>query len=115
MTYEQIMSILESLKEEQLLEIWNYFCQDNARYDDMVYELDEDFFESHFDSPYESVRATLMGEVSFNDTYIKFNAYGNLESFSNLMPYIYLEDMVEHFEENPVEFEDYLITVGYMF
>ena len=51
----------------------------------------------------EAARATYFGKIeSWNDEYIKFNAYGNLESMSEYevlgeIDY-YLEDIYEHDE-----------------
>ncbi|MBD5381907.1 hypothetical protein [Clavibacter sp.] len=45
------------------------------------HDFDEDFFEVYFSNPMEAVRAWHFGgDNSWNDDYIKFNAYGNLET-----------------------------------
>ena len=52
--------------------------------DDLDYkENDEDFFNTYFEGkPMEAVRATYYGDYNYMDEYVKFNAYGNLESAS---------------------------------
>lgn len=46
-------------------------------------ENDENFFDTYFNGrPMEAVRAASYGEYNYNDEYVKFNAYGNLESAS---------------------------------
>lgn len=48
-----------------------------------VYENDDFFFDSFFsDNPAEAVRAAYFGNYSFNDDYVRFDGYGNLESLS---------------------------------
>lgn len=47
------------------------------------YDFDEEFFETflHDASPYEISRMTYFGKIhSWGDPYIRFNAYGNLET-----------------------------------
>lgn len=47
------------------------------------YENDEDFFNTYFErNPNEAVRATYYGDYKYMDTYVRFNAYGNLKSAS---------------------------------
>ena len=49
------------------------------------YSNDEEFFELFFSNkPMEAVRATHYGEYNYNDNYVRFNGYGNLESVDNL-------------------------------
>lgn len=48
-----------------------------------VYENDENFFEMFYpEKPYEAVQAAYYGEYNYNDEYVRFNGYGNLESLS---------------------------------
>ena len=51
--------------------------------DEEIFSFDEEFFNVFFSSPIDAVRATYFGKIeSWNDEYIKFNGYGNLESLS---------------------------------
>ena len=46
--------------------------------------FDEEFFET-LESPMEAARATYFGDIkSWNDTYIRLNIYGNLESTNEI-------------------------------
>lgn len=48
-----------------------------------VMENDEEFFNTYFEGrPMEAVRAAHYGEYNYNDDYVRFNGYGNLESLS---------------------------------
>ena len=45
---------------------------------------DEEFFNTFFyNNPTESVRCAFYGNYNFCDKYVKFNGYGNLESFND--------------------------------
>ena len=62
-----------------------------------VWENDEEFFNTFFaDKPEELARAIYYGDFNYNDEYVKFNGYGNLESFSE---YGYEKLLKENIEE----------------
>jgi len=47
-------------------------------------EFDDYFFKDYFTDPQEAARATFFGDIdNWMDEYIRFNAYGNLESASD--------------------------------
>ena len=47
-----------------------------------VFENDEWFFEDFFSNNQEAVRAAIYGNYNYTDEYVKFDGYGNLESFN---------------------------------
>ena len=48
------------------------------------YENDEDFFNTFFyNNPTEAVRSSYYGNYNYCDKYVRFNGYGNLESFND--------------------------------
>ena len=45
---------------------------------------DEDFFNTFFyNNPSEAVRSAYYGDYNYCDKYVRFNGYGNLESFND--------------------------------
>lgn len=59
-------------------------------------ENDENFFDTYFNGrPMEAVRAASYGEYNYNDEYVKFNAYGNLESASENDVIKEMEDSID--------------------
>ena len=63
----------------------------------MVFDNDDWFFEEFFnDKPHEAVRAALYGDYEYNDEYVQFDGYGNLQSFSW---YDYKELLEKHIDE----------------
>ena len=48
------------------------------------WENNEEFFNTFFvNNPTEAVRASFYGDYSYCDDFVKFNGYGNLESFND--------------------------------
>jgi hypothetical protein len=67
-----------------------------------VHENDEDFFNTYFDgNPMEAVRAAHYGSYSYNDDYVRFDGYGNLESLTE-------GDMERELKDNVDDIIDYL-------
>lgn len=66
--------------------------------------FDEEFFEIFFENPMDAARAVFFGNIqNWNDDYIRFNAYGNLESMSDYEYDRMLEDGLEEIVEVAVE------------
>ena len=77
-----------------------------------VYENDEEFFNMFFEGkPAELARAIYYGDFNYNDEYIKFNGYGNLETFSKYDYEELLEENIEEITENLIEYAEY-ISIG---
>ena len=65
--------------------IYNEYCSEHGDGDNVFEYFDEDFFKVFFDgeNPMDVARAVYFGNIqSWEDEYIRFNAYGNLETFS---------------------------------
>lgn len=63
----------------------------------VMYENDEEFFDLFFrDKPMEAVRACYYGNYNYNDPYVKFNGYENLESYNETD---YLDLLVSHIDD----------------
>ena len=83
MTFERFEEKFSELWFSERLAIYNNYCLEYCSGDDMIYEFDDEFFDMYFSSPMDAARATFFGKIeSWNDEYIRFNAYGNLESLS---------------------------------
>lgn len=78
--------MIEKLKEELTIEELREMAQDVNSWDGELenldyYENDEEFFEMFFaDKVDEAVRAVCYGNYNYTDSYVRFNAYGNLDS-----------------------------------
>lgn len=70
-----------------------------------VYFNDEEFFDMFFENkPMEVARAIYYGDFNYNDDYIKFNGYGNLETFSEYEYEELLKENIEEIIENLIKY-----------
>ena len=90
--------------EEILLDVvselnsWNG-CLDNLDF----WENDEEFFNTFFDNPMEAIRATYYGNYNYNDDYVKFNGYGNIDSYSEYERIEEIKDNIDDIVDNLIE------------
>lgn len=69
-----------------------------------VYENEDYFFNTYFnDNVIEAVRAVSFGDYNYSDDYVKFNAYGNLESLSEYEYAELLDDYADEIAEKYLE------------
>jgi hypothetical protein len=92
---QQIIDTINEMTEGELVELNNDYCRSASYHDNEVYENDEDFFATYFDNNViGAVQAVSYGNYNYSHTYVKFNGYGNLESFS----YFRVDDLCENVE-----------------
>ena len=101
-----LASFVDALGEKDLVSIWNEYCTEN-RLDDFIYLNEEDFFLENFSNPYEVVQRISFGKYDYNDKYVVFNGYANLETFSDPEEQVYKSDLVEWLMDNVGVAEDY--------
>lgn len=100
-TIEAITDFLNELNSGELVSIHNEYCQSVNYSDDEIYTNDEEFFEMFFEGKaMEAVRAVSFGDYRYNDDYIVFNGYGNLETFNNPETHIDIPAMAADILEN---------------
>lgn len=81
-TFDLFCEKWEELTNSEKINLFIDYCNYEGC-DDMLYIFDDDFFDVFFEGrPLEAVRAAHFGNISWNDEYIKFNGYGNLETLS---------------------------------
>ena len=103
-----LVEFLQSLDSEKLFYIHNEVIQENGFYDDELFYNDEDFFNTYFENKVmEAVRSCHYGDYNYNDEYIKFDGYGNLETFSGyeIHDYILFDEIADYMIDN----EDYSV------
>ena len=90
--------------EETLLDVvselnsWNG-CLENLEF----WENDEEFFNTFFNNPMEAIRATYYGDYNYNDDYVKFNGYGNIDSYSEYERIEEIKDNIDDIVDNLIE------------
>ena len=91
--------------EETLLNVvselnsWNG-CLENLDF----WENDEEFFNTFFDNPMDAIRATYYGNYNYNDDYVKFNGYGNIDSYSEYERIEEIKDNIDDIVDNLIEY-----------
>ena len=97
-----IKSVLKDMTNSQLLNLWDTYCNNSTNMDDYIYENDDEELQYMFSSISEALRAACYGNYNFTDPYVKFNAYGNLQSLSDMdvIHEIDLDVLVDYLMEN---------------
>ena len=109
MTLEQFTERFNGLSTCEKVSIYNNYQSEHGDPDDMLNSFDEDFFNMCFErKPMEAVRAAYFGKIHWDDEYIRFDTYGNLESFSEFEAKTMIEDEIEDIFSNPDIWEDYI-------
>jgi hypothetical protein len=85
--------VIEQIKElsgVELVTLNNIYCDEVGDSDNCIHSNDQYFFEDYFSHDViAAVRAVAFGDYNYSDNYVKFNGYGNLETFH----YLSVEDL----------------------
>lgn len=101
--------LLESITTEELSEMLQDCISYDGSFDDLDYQSnDEEFFECYFQDKMEVARAICYGDYNYMDDYVRFNAYGNLESLSEYDLEEELQDNVDEIVDLLEEYKDHL-------
>jgi hypothetical protein len=94
-THEAIEEYVNGLDRYDLVNLHNEYCQEQGCHDDEIYANSDDFFNTFFDGKViEAVRAVSYGEYNYNDNFVRFDGYGNLESFNDPTDHIDISGIV---------------------
>ena len=95
--FEKTAYIDNNIKELSLEKIYNDIT-DDSKPDTLDWvPFDDEFFDLYFEDPYEAARAVYFGDIqNWNDEYIRFNAYENLESTNEIDYNTFDSDIIEH-------------------
>jgi hypothetical protein len=106
-----IIEQINNLSESELIELNNIYAQSIGS-EDEIYGNDEDFFDTFFiGNANGALRAAHFGTYNWSHEYVKFNGYGNLESFDSFTVKDLcecVETIAEYATENQSEFETIL-------
>ena len=88
----QVINLINEMDSQELIQLNNEYCESINAMDDQVYSNDEDFLNAFFhNNPDSLARAICYGEYHYSHNFVRFNGYGNLESFD----YFGTEDLIE--------------------
>lgn len=79
---EAIIEEINSLDSSDMVELNNTYCEEQNYPEHRIYDNDDSFLEENFSSITDAVRTVSNSEYAYNNKYVKFNGYGNLESFN---------------------------------
>lgn len=108
MRTSKILKAINNMNTDELIQLQNTYCQSISS-ENEIYNNDEDFFDTFYNGKVnDAIRAAHFGDYNWSHNYVKFNGYGNLESFD----YFELKDLcefpktiAEYIHENFEEFE----------
>lgn len=108
MSYEVFKEKFDDLSLSEKLSIYNEYCI-NYGSNESIEWFEKDFFDCYFSDKMEVARAVFFGNIkSWNDEYIRFNAYGNLESLSEFDVIDEINDYIEEIFEYEDIWKDYI-------
>ena len=108
MSYEVFKEKFDDLSLSEKLSIYNEYCI-NYGCNETIEYFDEDFFNCFFSDKMEVARAVFFGNIqSWTDEYIRFNAYGNLESLNEFDVVEEIDNYVEDIFECEDIWKDYI-------
>ena len=99
-TLEDIKLHLESLNDEDLVQVHNEFCRSANYCDDEIHNNDEEFFEIFLPKSTDAIRACQYGDHRYTDEFVQFNGYANLESFNDPTDRVDINAIAEDIKEN---------------
>lgn len=110
MKYETFVEKFNELPIDTKIAIYREYCIEYGDPDETLEYFDEEFFNIYFENkPMEAARAVFFGNIeNWADDYIKFNAYGNLESVSEYTAENIIEDNIEEIFEYKEIWQDYI-------
>ena len=108
----QIIELINNMNDDQLVQLNNLYCEHACINDGEIFANDEEFFAMFFPNAGDGLKvaqAVFYGDYNYSHNWVKFNGYGNLQSFSFINP----DDLCELVEtiadfiiENPQAFTD---------
>ena len=108
-TTESVIEFLKNLDSEDLVNLSNEFSVNNSFFDNEIYLNEPEFFEIFFSNePYNLAQRIFFGDYAINEKFVKFNGYGNLESFDYVNDYIDFDLIAESVLNDSFDISNYL-------
>lgn len=115
-TYKEFeKEMIDDLDNDEKLDLYNQYCEYNNDPDSIIYPNDDEFLETMFgDNVSGLARAISYGDYKYTDKYVKFNGYGNLQTYYDSYDavkdnFIY-DDLIDFIaEDKNIDFNDLYI------
>jgi len=104
---DKIYDYLEGLSRNDLVAIYNQYCEEANYTDDLIEDNGQGFIETYYSDVW-SLACQLDGNnnYSIRDDYVRFDGLGNLESTDTPEDWIDLDEIAEYSVENDEYFGD---------
>lgn len=105
---KQIVSQILEMDMSGLIQLNNIYCREIlGDMESEIFDNDEEFFNTFFDGKViEAVQCISYGDYRYSDNLVKFNGYGNLESFNYMginqlceLPETMADEIINNYEE----------------
>ena len=104
LTVDEIKALLlDETHDDDLMELWNDYCDDVGFVDDMVFRNDEETLSMICDSFMSLAQRITYGNYNYSHEYVKLNGYANLESADLMEWLITVDDLAEWLHERGEE------------
>ena len=108
-TKQSVIEFLKNLDSENLVNLSNEFSQNNRFFDNEIYINDSEFFELFFaNDSYNLAQRICYGNYHTNEHFVKFDGYGNLESFNYPADYVEFDMIAENVLNDSFDISNYL-------
>lgn len=119
-TYKEFeKEMIDDLDNDEKLDLYNQYCENNNDYDSMLYKNNDKFLKYIFDNNLKIIisglaKAIAYGDYKYSDEYVKVNGYGDLQSYYNLNEALkdnFVDsELIDFITENKnIDFEDLYI------
>lgn len=97
--------IFNTMTDNELVYLHNEACDSYHAWDDRIYSNEAYELDEAFSTIEEFARSCQHGSYDFNHDYFRFNAYGNIESFSGFDLHDYIDEdyIIEYIESEYFE------------
>lgn len=101
----RIREAVEDFKENELVELWNNYCDENY-YEERIYYLSDDEINDFFsnDTPAELIR--IGKDVDLDNKYFYFHL-GKLNTTDNVFDAVEIDELVDYIIDNDDDCGDY--------
>ena len=95
---EEVLEMLRDMNDSNLVAVHNEYCDKVSYYDDRIYDMYEINDLLYGRSPLEII--TDARDVDANDSYIRYDGCGNLESTDYPQDWMDLDEIADYIVEN---------------
>ena len=97
---EHYRELIDQMDDSEKVSAWNTAQQEHCG-DGEIFSNDEEFFSTFFSDTLAAVRAVCFGNYRYQDAWVIFNGYSNLDSSNDPEEFMDLNELAEAIEQNP--------------